>query len=390
MKILFIEPCHVGFGGYFRATNICSNLAKKEIYVDFLLASEKKFSFGKKTKVNKYLTQYELPRFYFHFFLNGRILRGLIGLCFGLFKKYDLIHACVPVQLESNIPAFFLKLMGKKVVMDWDDYWEKSLIYGEHKIMKKYVSFCERRAPKFFENMVVVSDLLNDLSKKRGAKKVLKLINGVNLQQFKPATSKIACRKKLGLNQDGNYFLAFGNTYNSDRALLLCKLFEKILEKVPEAKLLFNKNAFSLLREQGFQDQIKKSTFNNIIETGYILNDDLPYYLKASDASIFLIGDYDNERANFPIRIGTYLLGESIVIMNDINSEAGNTIKKYNCGIVEKNISTLAKKTVELLNHNQLQKKLHKNIIKAKMKLSWDNQIGKLIKFYEEVIKHIK
>src|SRR5258708_985670 len=140
MKVLFIEPCHVNFGGYFRAYNICFHLSKNNVHVDLLCASEKKFQFGiRKTKINQHFTRYELPRFYFHFFLNGRILRGIIALFFGLSKNYDIIHAAVPIQLESNIPAFFLKLFGKKVVMDWDDHWESSTIYGEYRLMKKYV-----------------------------------------------------------------------------------------------------------------------------------------------------------------------------------------------------------------------------------------------------------
>ena len=125
MKVLFIEPCHVNFGGYYRARNICTYLSQNKVHVDLLIASGKNYSFKiTKKQINPYFTQYELPRYYFHFFINGRILRGFIALAFGLFRTYDIIHACVPVQLESNIPAFFLKLFGKKVIMGWYRDWE--------------------------------------------------------------------------------------------------------------------------------------------------------------------------------------------------------------------------------------------------------------------------
>lgn len=386
MRVLFIEPCFVGFGGYFRAINICSNLSKKGIRVDLLVASKNDFSFLiKKTKIDENLIQYELPRFNFHFFFNGRILRGIIAFFFGLFGRYDIIHACVPVQLESNIPAFLLKFIGKKVVMDWDDYWEGSTIYGEYPIMKKYVAFCEQKAPRFFENMVVVSDFLKNLSEKRGAKKVLKLINGVNPQQFRQYTQEEG-RVKLNLDLTGKYLLTFGHTYINDRAYLLFKAFEEIYKLDSSIKLLFNYDPEKIYVEQNLRGRIDKECLKNIINVGYIQQEDLGYYLGACDAVIFLMGDADNERACFPIRIGSYLNGEAIIIINDINSEASNILKFYDCAVVEREIPILAKRTISVLNNQQEQERLKENVKKAKNKISWENHIDKLIEFYKSVV----
>lgn len=386
MKILFIEPCFVGFGGYFRAINICSSLSKQGIRVDLLVASEKEFSFRiKKTRINENLTQYELPRFNLNFFFNGRILRGFIGFIFGLFGRYDIIHACVPVQIESNIPALLLKILGKKIVMDWDDYWSVSTIYGEYRIMKKYVSFCERYAPRFFKNIVVVSELLSSLAKKRGAINVLKLINGVNKNQFVPH-QKEESRIKLSLRRDGKYLLAFGNTYINNRAYLLFKTFEKMFLLDSSIKLIFNYDPYKFIKEESLEGKIDDKCLKNIINVGRIPQEDMGYYLGACDASIFIIGDSDNERANFPIRIGSYLNGESIVIMNDVNSEAGNILKSFGCAIVEKNIDVLVQKSVQMLNNKEEQIMLKERVRKAKEGVSWENLIDKLIEFYKYVI----
>lgn len=385
MKVLFIEPCFVDFGGYFRAINVCSNLSKKGVQVDLLVASKKDFSFTiKKKKINDNLTQYELPRWNFHFFLNGRVARGMIAFFFGLFGRYDIIHACVPVQLESNIPAVLLKLFGKKVVMDWDDYWEGSSIYGEYPLMKRYVAFCEQKAPGFFENMVVVSDFLKDLSEKRGAKNILKLINGVNPEQF-IRYSREEGRKKLDLDPKGKYLLTFGHTYINDRAYLLFKAFEEIYKLDPSIKLLFNYDAEKIYIEQKLEGRVSKECLKNIVNVGYIQQQDLGYYLGACDAVIFLMGDADNERACFPIRIGSYLNGEAIIIINDTNSEASNTLKAYDCAVVDSEISTLARRAVDILNNSQEQDRLRENIKKARIEISWENHIDKLIVFYKTV-----
>lgn len=386
MKVLFIEPCYIGFGGYFRAINICSHLSKKGVKVDLLVASQKKFSFSvKKTRLNGNLTQYELPRFDIHFFINGRIFRALIALFFGAFFKYDIIHACVPVQLESNIPAFFLKLFGKNVVMDWDDYWEASTIYGEYRFMKKYVAFCEQRAPAFFENMVVVSDLLKRLALERGAKKVLKLVNGINTEQFVPH-EKQESRKKLNLENNGKYLLAFGNTYINDRAYLLFKAFEEIYNLDPSVRLLFNNDPYKFVREERLEGRINPDCLKNIINTGYIQQENLGFFLGACDAAIFIVGDSDNERANFPIRIGSYLNGEAIVIMNDVNSEAGNVLKEYQCAIIEKDLSHLAAQTVVLLNDSGKRNQMKNRVAEAKQALSWSNIIRDLPVFYQSIL----
>jgi len=387
-RILFIEPCFVDFGGYFRAINICMALSKKNIKIDLLVGSKKEFQWTiKKTKLNENLTQYELPRFNFHFFFNGRILRGLIALLFGLFRKYDITHACVPVQLESNIPAFFLKLFRKKLIMDWDDYWEGSIIYGEYRIMKAYVSFCERKAPKFFENIIVVSNFLKNLSEKRGAKKVLKLINGVNGNQF-TTHSKEESREKLNLDKNGKYLISFGHTYIKDRAYLLFKTFEYIYKLDPSIKLLFNCDPQKIIAEQKLEKKIDANCLKNIINVGYIKQEDLGYYLGACNAAIFLVGDSDNERACFPIRIGSYLNGEAIIIMNDINSEAGNILKNLNCAIIQKDLKLLAQETNNILQDENLYHIKKINTIKAKNELLWENLIDDLIDYYNILIKN--
>src|SRR3989338_1935744 len=239
MKILVIEPCGVNFGGYYRAFNICSHLSNRRIKVDLLVSTRSNFQLSiKRKKINYYFTQYELPRFQLNFYFNGRVLRGLIGFFIGLTGKYDIIHVCVPVQLESNIPAIFLKLLNKKVIIDWDDYWTSTYRKSKNKILKTYINFCEKNIPFIIENIIVVSDFLKNLAKKRGAKKILKLVNGVNIDQFKLHTRENGFRKlKLPKQQ---YLLAFGNTYSKQRFLKLMKAYDCIYKLRPSIKLLFN------------------------------------------------------------------------------------------------------------------------------------------------------
>jgi len=369
MKILFIEPCFKNFGGYFRSINICRSLAKKNIKVTLLISSDQKFSpIIKKTIINRNLTQYELPRWEINFYLNGRILRGLIAAVWGLIGRFDIIHAAVPAQLESNIPALILRLSGKKVVFDWDDLLENEISISP--FLRSYSRFCEKFFPKIIKNYVVVSDLLFNLAQCRGATKIIKIINGVDVHQF-----KLYPQKK-------NYnFLTFGNTYSRDRTRLLLLLFEKIWRQEPRAQLIWNLDPLKLVQQQKLK--INPKIINNIHSVGNIPQKNLGKYIAQSQAILFMMGNLDSERACFPIRIGSYLSGEAIIILNDTNTEVVKTLKHYQCAIIDKDLDILASKSVELLHNPKIRQKLQPKINRAKSELSWDNLITPLINFYK-------
>jgi glycosyltransferase involved in cell wall biosynthesis len=387
MKVLVIEPCHVGFGGYFRAYNLSLALSKKGIKVDLLVSSNKNFELRiKLTKINENFRQYELPRINLNPRINftGRVLRGFIGLVFAFKKKYDIYHVFVPTQFEANIPGYLLKICKKKVIMDWDDYYCGSQLFDDLKYTRKYLEFCETRAPKFFENFTVVSGFLGDMAKERGAIRILKIINGVNREQF-VAHSREESRKKLELDSGGKYLLAFGNNYAGDRGLLLLQTFEKIYELDPGVKLMFNFDPKKIVEDNGLEGKVGEECFQNIINVGYINQEDLGYYLGACDAAIHLQGETLDQRAGYPVRVGSYLNGGAAVILNDTDTEVGNTLKKHGCAIMEKDISDLARKTVEFLNDPVLQRKIKNNVIQAKKDISWDSLAVDLIDFYDEI-----
>ena len=385
MKILFIEPCHVGFGGYFRAFAMAKALSLKGIKVDLLVSSPASLRI-KKVIINENLTQYELPRYNIHFYFNGRLLRAMIGLFFGLFRRYDVIHVFVPVQLEANIPGYILKKLGKKVVMDWDDYWEGGYIYEKKPpILIKYVSFCENKAPRCFENYVTASDFLLQKAKDNGAKKAIKIINGVNREQFCPHTRKEAIQY-LNIDDSPKYILTFGNTFPKDRAFQLFCFMDEVISLDKNVKLVTNMPKEILLSNAREVDKVNLNVLDSIISVGYIKQEELGYYLGLANIALFLTGELDTEIACFSIRIGSYLNGEAIIAMNDINSEANNTLRKFNCAIIERDIAELAKQAVAVMNEPKIYAEYKANTIRAKESLSWELLTNDLIGFYDGLL----
>lgn len=380
MKILFIEPCYVGFGGYFRALNICKGLARNGIKTDLLVTNNKKTCLKiEKERIEKNLTLYKLPRIYVNFYINGRILRGFIATLFGLFKKYDIIHAAMPTQFESNIPAIILKTLGKKVVMDWDEIFEDT--FHVNFLIDSYIHFCEHNLVKYFKNYCVTSDTLKKLLKQRGAKKIVKVINGTDFSEFNPQ-DKLQYRQKLNLDPKTKYLFAYGNTFGANRPYKFFKTFEHIVKLDPSIKLLCNFNPTDIYNRDNLKGKIDPKIFSNIINLGYISNKE---YLYTANAALFLSGDGVCEQANYPIRISSYMGSNLIIAINDGDSEASNSLKKEKCAITSKSLKTLARKTVDFLNNPKIQQKYYKKLEKAKKHFSVEYLTLDLIKLYKKI-----
>lgn len=388
MKVLFIEPCFENFGGYFRAVGLAKSLARKGLKIDLLCPSKESFSFRIKKKIlEKNLVRWELPRWEIHFFINGRFARGIISSLFVLFRKYDLIHVFASAQIESVIPFWVAKLLGKRIIFDWDDYWQGSPLFeNSGALVRRYLSFLENMIPKYSKYMTVTSTFLKKEAEKLGAKEVLKVINGVDLSQFAPV-GRLKARKRLGIGLQEKMILSFGNTYGGKRAFLLLKTFSEILKLDPTVKLYFRFKPELFLEDKRIKKQIDPSVFKNLIVTGFIKDELLPFYLGAADVMLFLMGNSSGEKACFPIRVGTYLNGGKVIATNKTETEMCFTLAEFDCALIGNNPSGVAWEVIKFFKDEKFRKKKKTNALKAKEDLSWDNLVVKLMKFYDVLEK---
>jgi len=386
MKILFIEPCPMYFGGYFRALNIARGLSDNNCQTDILITSNKKFLLKIiKHKIDKNINLYELPRFFLNNYIQGRLLRSLINILFAIFKQYDIYHIAMPVEPESNIPALFLKLIGKKnLVIDWDEIYYNGILKS-NRILNFYNGIFEYIFPKLFNNYCVVSEILKQLSIKRGAKNIIKIINAVNTNQF-PLFNKNRSIKELKLNKKYLNLFIFGNTLTGNRVSWLFKTAENLLKINPNINFYTTFDPIQILSREKYENMFSEFTIKKFIKTGYLSEDMLGKYLSGCDATLFLMDNSFHDRACFPTRVGTALAGNSIIATNDNNSEASNLLKKHDCAIVAPTIEDLPNLIISTLSSNNLKIKLLKNILLTKQKLSYKNQTRILKKYYQKII----
>ncbi len=373
LKILFIEPCPVYFGGYFRALNICQGLSNNGHKIDLLVSTNKKFYFGiEKQKINKNLNLYILPRFYFSVFFQGRLLRAIIAIIFGLKEKYDIYHLAMPSSPESNIPALFFKLLNKKtLVIDWDDIYEE----GELKtnpIYLKYIKLFEYNFPSIFKNYCVTSQYLAELAQKRGATNIVKIINGVNQNQFLLPTPTQAY-KQTNLDPKLKYILSIGNTFNGPRGTLLLETFKQLIKKDNTFRLIVNVNPATI------NFPLDKNILNKIVSTGFIPPSELGKYMVVSIGALFLSSNSPVEKAGFPMRIGSFINGKLPIFAIQNDTEVSRIIDKYKCGVQSDN---LANDIIKTLQNKVLYQKLLNNTIKARESLSVDKLSIQLADYY--------
>lgn len=390
MKILITEPCYENYGGYFRAFGIAKALSKKGVKVDLLVSSRKKFSLKVEKKViNENLTQYDLPRIEVNYFITGRLLRAFLSLYFVIFRKYDLIHTFALVQFESSIPFLVAKLLGKKVVIDWDDYWSGSdeliPVHQRFSIIMNYLRFCEYMLQKKADYATATSDFLMDKLKELGVPHRLKIVNGVNKEQF-GLMDRSEARARLGIEGKDKILLTFGHTFFKERTVYLFRIFEQIYKLDRTIKLYFNYDARKMIREQAPGEKFDEVMFGNIINVGYLDREELSLYLGATDCVLFAMGETECEKACFPTRIGTFLNSERVIAANRTDTEACRTLEQHRCALIGDTPQELAAKVVDFLDDKSRRERLEANTRRAKEEMSWENLTDDLIDFYAGVL----
>jgi hypothetical protein len=321
MKILLISPCHKEFGGWFRTDNIYANLSFSGFSCKFLYNPK---------------------------YTKNLILKLLIGLrnCLYIYR-YNRVYVFEIVHPETLLPALLALIIGKKVLVDVGDEWLDSPTY--HKslwITRWIIKFLDTKVIKLFP-ITVTSGYLVD-KYKRG----IKLINGVNLHEFTPIP-RVLARRMMNVSPNAKIVLALGNTFDGPRTTLLRDAFARLLVLDSEVILVWK--------------QVKRS--------------ELDLYIGICDLILFPTGDAPNEKACFPIRIGSYLNGERVIATDLSETEWHMTLRPYNCTL-EGNSEQLAELMYEFFHNEHFRSIIERNVLKAKDALTWEVQIGKLSKFF--------
>src|SRR3989339_1848966 len=123
--ILIINHNQEWFGTYWRCKNIGSQLVRLGYDVSMICASGSTCDFKIRRKsVAKGFTIVTLPRFKYHKYFSGQILRLFLTAFIVLFGRFDVCYAFTVAQPQIGIPAWISKTLRRKpLIIDWDDMW---------------------------------------------------------------------------------------------------------------------------------------------------------------------------------------------------------------------------------------------------------------------------
>ena len=304
-------------------------------------------------------------------------------------KWADIIHfqKCFT---NASIPAIFASVFQNKPIhYDWDD-WEYGIYNysSPSKFYGTYLNFLEKTIPKVVDSISCASDELITMTKNLGFKeKIVKSNICVNMDTFndknfdKNLLNEII--KKYNINFPTVGYL--GQLHGAQYAYLLLEASKNIVLKYPDAKIIFVGGGSEQYR---LEKKIKEYKLEkNVIITGLIKHDIVPYYLNLIDIAVACFEDTKQVRCKSPLKIGEYMASGRAIVASDVGEVPWMI---GDAGILTKagDVKSLEIEILNLLKDEKLREKIGKNAKdRAKEQFSWSKTSDKILSCYESILK---
>jgi len=297
-------------------------------------------------------------------------------------KSSDLIHVHGHPYLSSLLAAKIAKRYGKPLVLTQhntfieyeNSLWDHVEWLNDYAIGKQVL--------KEADKIVVVSNATGNYVLSLGAdpEKIRVLHNGVDVNRFRPLTGvKDEMRKKLGISKDSSAVLTVRRLVYKNGIDTLIESAKKAIKKNPRLVFLvvgkgpdFEK-VKEKIEELGMQENFRL--------TGFISDEGLPFYYNVAD--FFVLPSKSGEglplvaleamACGVPV-IATNVGGISEVIKEDygklVPPNSPDSLAEAILEFSHRELSTLKKDLRAMIEQNY----------------SWDKNVEKLVKIYEELI----
>jgi len=249
-------------------------------------------------------------------------------------RSYQAAYTAMKIKKEIKTPYLF----------DMRGFWVDERIDGGiwNKKNPMYQSIY-KKLKKVEQDLVHHSDAIISLTEagkteiqsweKYNNNPILVIPCSVDLELFKIPTEKqkSASREELGFTKNDfviSYLGSLGTWYLLDEML---SFFAELKLTKPSAKFLFITNSpEEMILEHAHKFELDKSDFKIL----YSSRDKVPYYLGASDMSIFFIKQAYSKIASSPTKLGELLVMGIPVICNDKVGDVKEIIEQMQGGIV--------------------------------------------------------
>ena len=296
-------------------------------------------------------------------------------------RSSDLIHVHGHPYISSLIAA---KLSKK---------YAKPLVLTQHNTFIQYNSFWNfferlndtiigKRIIKLADKIIVVSNATRKYVLSLGAdpEKIVILHNGVDIHRFRPLNnSKMEIRKKLGIREDSKVALTVRRLVYKNGIDTLLKSAEKVVKKDPDVFFLIIGKGPDLSE---IKIRIQKLGMEkNIKLLGFISDKELPLYYNSAD--FFILPSKSGE--GLPLVSLEAMACGLPVIATNVGGIKEILDEQYSIVVPPDDPYSIEKAILDLSQRNM--KRIKKDLrVLIESKHSWDKNVDKLTKIYEELI----
>ena len=297
-------------------------------------------------------------------------------------KSSDLIHAHGHPYLSSFIAAKLAKKYSKPLVLTqhntfieyensfWDHVeWLNDLAIGKQVL-------------KQADKIIVVSNATMKYVLSLGAdpQKISVLHNGVDIDRFKPlAGIREKTRNKLGISQDAVVVLTVRRLVYKNGIDTLIDSAEIAIKKNPRLVFLVIGKGPDFVEVKAKIAQLKIG--NNFRLMGFVSDEDLPFYYNAAD--FFVLPSKSGE--GLPLVALEAMACGLPVIATKVGGISEIMMEDYGKIVPPDNPDALAEAVLEF-SHRELSALKNGLRSRIEQKFSWDKNVERLVKIYEEFI----
>ena len=307
---------------------------------------------------------------------DGKYIMGILRLA-RLMKKMqiDIVHTHLyRANIAGRIAA---KLAGVPVI-----------IANEHNIdsWKKFPQkLNDRVLARITDKIIVVSDAVKDFYVNKigiSENKIITIYNGVEIPKFQIHVNINKKREELGIKPDEKVITIIGRLHQQKGHCYFLKAAQIIGKKKPNVKFLVVGDGPLENQLRGMSNDLKIG--KNIIFTG--LRNDIPQILAMSDISVLT-----SLREGFSITVLESMAAGKPVIATNVgrNSEI---IEHEKTGFIipAQSPENLASYSLNIINNQELAKKMGQEAKKRVLNFSIDRMVKKTENLYELLIQSVK
>lgn len=380
LRILFNVFNIYGRGTYRRAFFFAKELVKEGEKVDILCSSKNQKRYVSEVDGVRIIA---LPNLFAGSIVNGyEPLNIMLRCLWAINKNYDIVHS-FETRPSVLLSSLILKYKGAIWVVDWADWFGKGGAVEEREnfflrnLLRPIETFFENTR-KFASGISAISNFLRERSILLGfpPQRVLYLPNGASPEEFqKDIPSNI--KEALSLPIESQIIGYVGAAFSRDLELMM-NAFEKVVTSCPNVFLLWvGNNSHTIIT--------KKS--KNVICTGYVSENILPYYLQVCDVFWLPLRKSNANIARIPLKLMDYLASGKPIIATKVG-DIPNIIGDNQVGfLVDDNPQDIATVTIKLLSDEKMMREFGFNSLElVEKKYKWSALCSHLKEFYSYLL----